>query len=76
MTYNPSLFTAFGARGIAKLVQSLSDPDEVDSVGQNLATLNGLLSNQESKAQAIGTDGAIVPVLTGLLSRDVAEVRR
>lgn len=73
---NPALFTAFGNRGVAKLVQSLSDAAEAASLSQNLATLNGLLSNQESKVQALANDGAVVPVLTGLLASDEVEVRR
>ena len=73
---NPALFTAFGNRGVAKLVQSLSDPAESADLAQNLATLNGLLSNQESKVQALANDGAVVAVLTGLLGSDEVETRR
>ncbi len=72
---NPALFTAYGDRGVAKLVDALSDPNESASLGQNLATLNGLLSNQESKSQALANDGRVVPVLTKLLANEELEVR-
>ena len=70
----PALFTAYGPRGIEKLCASLSDGTE--GIAANLATLNGLLSNQESKMQALANDGAVVPVLTGLLSSSETEVRK
>ena len=71
---NPALHIAYGTRGVAKLVAALSDgtPD----VSQSLATLNGLMSSQECKLQALENDGAILPVLTGLLSSSEAMTRR
>lgn len=72
---NASLFVAYGPRGVAKLAASLSTAPEAE-VGQSLATLNGLLSNQESKMEALSNDGAVVPVLTGLLASTSAQVRQ
>ena len=51
-------------------------------VALNLATLNSMLSNQESKMEALmvkdesGKEGAVVGVLTGLLTSEDAEVRK
>lgn len=70
----PSLFVAYGPRGVAKLCAALSDGSE--GLAGNLATLNGLLSSQENKMQALENDGAVVPVLTGLLASTESEVRR
>jgi len=72
---NPSLFVAYGPGGVAKLAKSLSSGPEGE-IGQSLATLNGLLSNQESKMEALANDGAVVPVLTGLLASTNAQVRQ
>ena len=71
---NPVLHLAYGVRGVAKLVAALSDgtPD----VAQSIATLNGLMSSQECKLQALQNDGAVVPVLTGLLGSADAMTRR
>jgi len=69
----PSLHVAYGPRGVEKLCASLSPT--ASGVAANLATLNGLLSNQESKMQALANDGAVVGVLTQLLASTEAEVR-
>lgn len=66
---------AFGSRGVAKLVESLSQPKEIANLAVNLATLNSQLSNQESKMQALANDGAVLAVLTKLLESPDADVR-
>ena len=71
-----SLRIAYGPRGVAKLVQSLSEPSEAADLALNLTTLNGLLSSQENKMLALANDGAVLPVLTGLLSSAEADIRR
>lgn len=71
-----ALYVAHGTRGVAKLVESLSDPSLVGELAANLTTLNSLLSSQESKMRALANDGAVMPVLTGLISSSEAEVRR
>lgn len=73
----PALHIAYGPRGVAKLCASLSDASsDAATIGSSLATLNALLSNQESKLEALANDGAVLPVLTALLSSTDAEVRR
>lgn len=57
-------------------MQSLEIPEEKEALAQNLATLNSLLSNQESKMQALAKDGAVLPVLTKLLESPESEVRK
>jgi len=68
----PALHVAYGPRGVAKLVSLLSEPTDLAT---NISTLNSLLSNQESKMEALKDDGAVVPVLTGLLASTDAKVR-
>ena len=73
------LWTAFGDRGVSKLVEAISSPGATESVKDlraNLATLHSLLSNQESKMQALAKDGAVVPVLSRLISSEDDDVRR
>jgi len=71
-----NLNIAFGARGVAKLVESLSLPAETGNLAVNLMTLNGLLSSQENKMSALANDGAVLTVLTTLLASTESEVRR
>ena len=71
-----SLSLAFGARGVQKLVASLSEESAVADLAMNLTTLNGLLSSQENKMSALANDGAVLTPLTGLLAAGDAEVRR
>ena len=73
------LWTAFGDRGVSKLVEAISSPGATESVKDlraNLATLHSLLSNQESKMQALANDGAVLAVLTKLFESSEAEVRK
>jgi len=72
----PALTIAFGARGVAKLVESLSDPAAASNLAVNLMTLNGLLCSQENKMSALANDGAVLAVLTSLLASSEPEVRR
>jgi len=72
----PALSIAFGARGVSKLVECLSLAGDEGDIAVNLATLNGLLCSQECKMLALANDGAVMPVLTGLLASKEAEVRR
>ena len=58
---------AFGARAVPRLIEALSKPEEAAALADNLTTLNGLLSNQESKLEALRNDGAVMHVLTKLL---------
>ena len=69
-----ALHVAYGPRGVKKLCASLSDGSE--GLASNLLTLNGLLSNQETKMEALQNDGVVVTVLTNLLASTEAEVRR
>ena len=72
---NPALHTAFGARGVAKLCAAIASGESPD-LAVEIATLNSLLSSQENKTQALENDGAVVPVLTGLLASAEPAVRR
>lgn len=70
-------YLAYGTRGISKLVETLRmDQSTVEVTRSNISTLNGLLSHQENKAQALENDGVVVPVLTTFLSSDDTDTRR
>eukprot|EP00966_Prymnesium_polylepis_P130440 3016980-Prymnesium_polylepis.1 len=72
---------AFGDRGVAKLIEAISVPGagaepKARETRTALATLSSLLSNQEQKMLCLAKDGAVVPVLTSLLTSTDHEVRR
>ena len=59
---------AYGSRGVAKLIEAISsDAESVESKQMALAQFNSLLSNQESKMQAIQHEPSVINVLTKLL---------
>ena len=77
-----SLSFAYGARGVAKLIDRLrlegDEPQPEEDIVANcdsLTRLNGLLSNQESKLVALGHD-SLVPTLKGMLGHSAADPRR
>jgi len=64
----PGLWMAYGVRGVAKLIETISsDAESVESRRGALTQFNSLLSNQESKMQAIHHEPSVVVVLTTLL---------
>ena len=68
---------AHGDRGVIKLLECLSgSAATVQSIRSDLATLNGLLSNQENKMRVIGHAPPVLPVFTRFLSHHDDEIRR
>lgn len=68
-------YLAYGARGLAKLIESLG-PDTA-LTKESLLSLNGLLSNQETKLAAITHQAPpLVPELVVLLASPEEEIQR
>lgn len=67
------LWLAYGTRSVPKLIEELSaaEADEA-ALCTSLTTLQGLLSNQEYKLQALSCE-PLVPTLTQLLAHEPAE---
>jgi hypothetical protein len=68
-------YLAYGTRGLAKLIESLGA--DVTLTKESLLSLNGLLSNQETKLAAIAHQAPpLVQELVGLLESQEEEVQR
>jgi len=66
---------AYGTRGLTKLIESLG-PDTA-LTRASLVSLNGLLSNQETKLQAVAYQAPpLVPALVALLATEDDDVQR